>query len=388
MIKICVVTANRADYSRVKSVLQAIQLHPNLELQLVVAGSHLVDHYGMTVREIEKDGFPISAKVHMEFYGNEPTVMAKSTGLAIIEFATIFNNLKPDIVVALVDRYENFASAVASAMMNIPTAHTQGGEATGTIDESLRHAMTKLAHIHFPSTENAKERIIKMGEDPRYVFNVGCPATDILLSAPKWGMEEVTRYLREKIIKEHNWDFNHSKPHFLVIHHPVTTEFGSGIHQVQETLKALLKFNHQIFMLWPNIDAGTDDISRGIRIFKIENPDFPLYIFKHMPHEIFVNILRHSVCMVGNSSGGIRESCYFGVPVVNIGTRQQNRERGENVLDAGYNAEEIAEAVERQLNHGKYEPEFVYGDGSAGKKIAEILANIDIRNIIQKKIQY
>src|SRR3989338_11569010 len=190
--KICVVTANRADYSRVKSVLQAIQLHPNLELQLVVAGSHLVDHYGMTVREIEKDGFPISAKVHMEFYGNEPTVMAKSTGLAIIEFATIFNNLKPDIVVALVDRYENFASAVASAMMNIPTAHTQGGEATGTIDESLRHAMTKLAHIHFPSTENAKERIIKMGEDPRYVFNVGCPATDILLSAPKWGMEEVT----------------------------------------------------------------------------------------------------------------------------------------------------------------------------------------------------
>jgi UDP-hydrolysing UDP-N-acetyl-D-glucosamine 2-epimerase len=388
MRKICVVTANRADYSRVKSVLQAIQLHPSLKLQLVVAGSHLVDHYGMTVNEIEKDGFPVSAKVHIEFYGSEPAVMAKSTGLAVMEFATLFNNLKPDIVLALVDRYENFASAVAAAMMNIPTAHIQGGEVTGTIDESLRHAMTKLSHIHFPATDDARERIIKMGEDPCYVFNVGCPATDILLSAPKWSMKEVTQYLRSEIIKEREWSFNPSHPHFLVIQHPVTTEFGSGIQQIQETLKALLKFNHQVFMLWPNIDAGSDDVSRGIRIFKINNPNFPLFILKHTPHKVFINLLRHASCMIGNSSSGIREACYFGIPVVNIGTRQQERERGKNVLDVGYNSDEIAKAIGEQLEHGSYDSEFVYGDGSAGKKIAEILASVNLSNIIQKKIQY
>lgn len=388
MRKICVVTANRADYSRVKSVLKAIQLHPDLELQLVVAGSHLIDHYGTTVREIEKDGFPISARVHMELYGGDPTVMTKSTGLAIIEFATILNNLKPDIVLALVDRYENFASAVAASMMNIPTAHIQGGEVTGTIDESLRHAMTKLCHVHFPASNEAKERIIKMGENPSRVFNVGCPGTDILIAAPKWSTEEVAQYLKKNIIKERGWSFDPSRPYFLVVQHPVTTEFGSGIRQIQETLKALSKFNHQVFMLWPNIDAGTDEISRGIRLFKIENPDLPIFILKHMPHEVFANLLRNTSCMVGNSSSGIRESCYYGTPTVNIGTRQQNRERGSNVLDAGYNSEEIAGAVEKQLRHGRYEPEFVYGDGSAGKQIAEILANIDISNIIQKKMQY
>src|SRR3989344_4136485 len=191
--KICVVTANRADYSRVKSVLSAIEEHPDLELQLVVAGSHLVDHYGMTVRDIERDGFPISRNVHMELHGNEPVTMAKSVGLGVVEVSSAFYDLKPDVVVAVVDRYENFAAAAAAELMNIPTAHIQGGEVTGTIDESLRHAMTKLSHIHFPATPQAKERIVRMGEDPRYVFDVGCPATDALLDSPEMSAEEMKR---------------------------------------------------------------------------------------------------------------------------------------------------------------------------------------------------
>src|SRR3989338_5433770 len=259
--KICVVTANRADYSRVKSVLFAIQDHPDLELQLVVAGSHLVDHYGMTVRDIERDGFPISRNVHMELHVNEPVTMAKSVGLGVVEFSSAFYDLKPDVVVAVVDRYENFAAAAAAALMNIPTAHIQGGEVTGTIDESLRHAMTKLSHIHFPSTELSRERIVRLGEDPKYVFTVGCPATDILLSAPRYDLKKLQDEFRSSV-KDPSIGFDPSRPYIFMVQHPVTTEFGSGRAQVEETLEGIAARAHQVLVLWPNIDSGSDDVSR------------------------------------------------------------------------------------------------------------------------------
>ncbi len=384
MRKIAIVTANRADYSRVKSVLAAVQKHPALQLQLVVAGSHLLDHYGLSVKDIERDGFPIAARIPMELQGSEPVTMAKSVGLGVLEFATCFANLKPDIVVALVDRYENFASAIAAATMNIPTAHIQGGEITGTIDESLRHAMTKLSHIHFPATATAKDRIIKMGENPNYVFDVGCPATDILLSTPEMSPTELTQSVRS-LFKDPQADFDPEKPYLMAIQHPVTTEFGSGISQMKETLEGIKGLGMQIFMLWPNIDAGSEDVSRGIRLFKLANPGEKLTILGHMPHAIFANLLRKTKCLIGNSSSGIRESGYFGIPTVNIGTRQKGREHGRNVLHAGYNKNEIRQAVMQQLNHGPYEKEFIYGKGNAGEKIAKILAEVPLPSV-QKRL--
>lgn len=384
MRKIAIVTANRADYSRVKSVLSAIQERKDLELQLIVAGSHLLDHYGNTVKDIERDGFPIAARIPMELQGSEPLTMAKSIGLGIMEFATCFGNLKPDVVIALVDRYENFASAVAAASMNIPTAHTQGGEITGTIDESFRHAMTKLSHIHFPSTEGAKKRIIRMGEDPRYVFNVGCPATDALLSTPELTTEDLTKQVRS-LFKDPQADFDPSKPYIFVIQHPVTTEFGGGIQQIQETLEGIKGLGIQAFMLWPNIDAGSEDVSRGIRLFKLANPQEKITVLGHAPHALFVNLLRRAKCLVGNSSSGIRETSYFGVPTVNIGTRQAGREHGSNVMHVGYNREEIRGALKKQLEYGPYEKELIYGDGDAGKKIATILAEVELPGV-QKRL--
>ncbi|KKU94565.1 MAG: UDP-N-acetylglucosamine 2-epimerase [Parcubacteria group bacterium GW2011_GWA1_48_11b] len=320
----------------------------------------------------------------MELHGSDPVSMAKSVGLGVLEFATCFNNLKPDIVIALVDRYENFASAIASATMNIPTAHIQGGEVTGTIDESLRHAMTKLSHIHFPATSQAKERIVRMGEDPRYVFDVGCPATDALLDSPEMSTEEMRREVRA-LFKDPQADFDPSKPYMMVIQHPVTTEYGSGINQAQETLEGIKGLGMQIFMLWPNIDAGSGDVSRGIRLFRLANPNEQFTILGHTPHKLFVNLLRKAKCLVGNSSSGIRESCYFGLPTVNIGTRQKGREHGKNVIHAGYSKNEIRQAVLKQLEHGNYPTESIYGNGDAGEKIAKILAETKLPSV-QKRL--
>lgn len=380
MRKIAIITANRADYSRVKSVLSAIQQNPNLKLQLIVAGSHLIDRYGYTVKDIELDGFPIAMRIPMEVHGGDPTSMAKSIGLGVLEFATCFNNLKPDIVIALVDRYENFATAIAAATMNIPTAHIQGGEVTGTIDESLRHAMTKLSHIHFPATASAKDLIIKMGEDPKYVFNVGCPATDILVNTPEMDLKKI-RHEVKALFKDPNVEFDPGKAYILVIQHPVTTEFGRGIDQVRETLEGIKGLGMQIFMLWPNIDAGSEDVSRGIRLFQLANPKEKFIVLGHVPHKLFINLLRRAKCLVGNSSSGIRESCYFGTPTVNIGTRQYGREHGKNVMHARHQRGEIRQTVLNQINHGSYHKEFIYGNGDAGKKIAGILAKISLPSV-------
>jgi UDP-hydrolysing UDP-N-acetyl-D-glucosamine 2-epimerase len=386
MRRICVVTANRADYSRAKTVLDAVKAHPDLTLQVVVMGSHLLEKHGFTVREIEADGFVPDARIYMEVDGKNPTTMAKSMGLAVVELATTFDQLKPDIVIALVDRYENFASAAAAALMNIPIAHIQGGEVTGTIDESLRHAMTKLAHLHFPATEGARERIVKMGEPAGTVWNVGCPGTDILLQSPLLSAEETIRSVQE-VAKDPNVHLDPKAPYLLVVQHPVTTEYGSGVDQIRATLDAVQGTGMQTIMLWPNIDAGSDDVSRGIRHYQIKHPELPLYAFKHFGNELFVNLMRNASCMVGNSSAGIREACYFGTPVVNIGTRQSGRERGACVRDAGYEKDEIAVAIREQLAHGRYPTERIYGDGTAGTQIADILATARI-DVVQKRITY
>jgi len=376
MRKICAITANRADFSRIESILSATKEHSDLELQLIVMGSHLIEEKGKTIDEIIKKGFKPDKIIEMEEKGGDLVAMTKSVGLAITELAPVLNELNPDIVIAPVDRFESLAMGVTPALMNIHVAHIQGGEVTGTIDESIRHALTKMAHLHFVATKESRDRVIKMGEPENTVFNVGCPATDLLFSAPEYNTKETLEKLTQ---------LDSSQPYIFMVQHPVTTEFGKSEQQIKATLDAIKDIGMQSIVLWPNIDAGSDAITSVIKEYSesLEN----MYVFAHIPTELFVNVLRNASCQVGNSSSGIREACYFGTPVVNVGSRQNSRERGNNVVDVASDSEKIQKSINEQIKHGPYPIEKIYGDGIAGKQIADILATIKLPSI-QKKITY
>ena len=381
--RICVVITARPSYSRVKTALKAIQAHPALELQLVVAGSALLGRYGNAVEYMERDGFTVAEKVFMVLEGENPTSMAKTTGLGVMELSTVFYNLRPNVVVTIADRFETLATSIASAYQNIPLAHIQGGEVTGNIDEKVRHANTKLADIHLVASEGAKERVIKLGEDPAYVFNTGCPSIDLaseVLQLPALDFDPFEKYggVGSKI--------DYKNGYLVVMQHPVTTEYDESRQHIEETLKAIKELNMPTFWFWPNVDAGADGTSSGIRSFRENNTDLPIHFFKNMEPTDFLRLLCNSKALIGNSSVGIRECAYLGVPVVNIGTRQHGRDRGTNVIDVPYNQQEIAAAVKHWLANGKPARSTVYGGGDAGQKIADVLASVPLR--FHKTITY
>ncbi len=383
MKKICIVIGSRANYSSIKSAMRAIQSHPLLELQLIVGASAILDRYGAVIHLIEEDGFTASARVHMLIEGETPATMAKSTGLGLMELPTIFEQMKPDVVLTVGDRFETMATTLAAAYMNIPVAHTMGGEVSGTIDESIRHAVTKFAHIHFPACEGARERIIRLGELPEHVHMVGCPRIDLvadILDAPEISLESA---LFDKGV---GGGLNFDQPFVLVSQHPVTTEYGAGEAQITMTLEAIRALDLPAIVLWPNADAGSDDIARGIRKWRERKLDRHMHFFKNLPIETYVRLMRKTACLVGNSSSGIREGAYIGTPVVNIGTRQTARDRGSNVLDVPYDKVEIKAAITRQVSNGPYAMAPIYGDGRAGRRIADILSTEVVD--VQKHITY
>lgn len=382
--KVCVVVGSRANYGSIKSAMRAIDAHPGLELQVVLAASALLDRYGEAARIVESDGFRADAKVHMLIEGETTVTMAKSTGLALLELPTIFGNLEPDFVVTVGDRFETMATAVAAAYMNIPLAHTMGGEVTGTIDESVRHSVTKLAHVHFPANEAAAERIVKMGEERSRVHVVGCPRIDVVAETIAEEGEISDRDLVEAEGVGGSIDLD--QPFLLVAQYPVTTEDGRGEAQIAETLAALKELDMPTIVLWPNPDAGSEDVARGIRKFRERERHEHIRFFKNFPVETYIRLLGRCACVIGNTSSAIREGPFLGTPSVNVGSRQGGRDRGANVLDTGYDRAEIVEAVRLQLAHGRYPSEHIYGDGRAGERIAEVLARIDVD--IQKRLTY
>ena len=385
MKRICVFVGGRANYSSIKSVMSAVKAHPKLELQVVLGASAILDRFGKVEDLIRKDGFEPNFTFHNIIEGETPTTMAKSTGLGLMDASMIFNNLKPDMLVVVGDRFEMMSVTLAAAYMNIRIVHTMGGEVTGTIDESIRHAITKFAHIHFPANEDSRERIIKMGEDERYVFNVGCPRTDLVSDELKNDSYEVLKNLF-KVYGGVGKDFNLKESYLLVSQHSVTTEFGNNRWQIEQTLKALEELSMPVIMLWPNADAGSDDISKGIRTYREKNNPEWLHLFKNLPTRIYIHLMNTTSCLVGNSSSGVREGAFIGTPVVNIGTRQNKRLRTNNVEQVGYESHEILVGIKKQLAHGKYESSDIYGDGKAGVQIAEILVNAEPS--IQKTITY
>jgi len=382
--KVCVVIGSRANYGSIKSVMRAVRAHPDLTLQIIVGASALLDRFGSVVDIIERDGFIPDARVNMIVEGETPVTMAKSTGLGLLELPTLFEILKPDVVITVGDRFETMATAVAGAYMNIPLAHTMGGEVTGTIDESIRHAITKLAHIHFPANREAADRIIRLGEHPEAVHVVGCPRIDLMADITGNGQPEPdAEWLEREGVGGH---IRIDRPFLLVSQHPVTTEYGQAEGQIDETLLALHELRLPTIMLWPNVDAGSEDVSRGMRKFRERhNPDY-IRFYKNFPVETFLRLMTKAACLVGNSSASIREGAFVGAPAVNIGTRQDGRERGPNVVDVDHEHSAIADAITRQMEHGPYPPAHLYGDGCAGKRIADVLARAPLH--VQKRIQY
>lgn len=380
---ICVVITARPSYSRIKTALQAIQSHPDLKLQLVAAASALLDNYGMVVNTMETDGFPIDEQVYMILEGENLVTSAKSTGLGIVELATTFDNLKPDAVVTVADRYETMATAVAASYMNIPLVHIQGGEVTGSIDEKVRHAITKLADLHLVSNQKAAERVIRMGEDPASVHITGCPSIDLAVQVIQSPALDFNPFEKYGGVGD---TFDISQGYLVAMQHPVTSEYELARQQVTETLFAVREIGLPVFWFWPNVDAGSDGISRGIRSFRELQGSHHLHLFKNMLPEDFLRLIHHSRCIVGNSSVAIRECSFMGVPAVNIGSRELGRERGRNVIDVDYNRSEIAGAIRSHLNNGHFPRDPIYGNGKAGEKIAAVLAEAPLR--FQKRITY
>ncbi|MFN8058451.1 MAG: UDP-N-acetylglucosamine 2-epimerase [Vicinamibacterales bacterium] len=380
--KVCVVVTARPSYSRVRTALRALVDHPDAELQLVVAASALLDRYGNAVQTIQADGFDIAARVYMVLEGENLATMAKTTGLGMVELATVFDNLQPDIVVTIADRYETLATAAAASYMNLPVAHVQGGEVTGSIDEKVRHAVTKLSNLHFVSTSAAADRVIRMGEDPETVFLTGCPSIDLAADVPE---TPVTSELFERYGGV-GPTFDLSRGYIVVMQHPVTTEYESAKRHVAETLVAVKQADVPALWFWPNVDAGSDGTSKGIRMFREAERPAHVHFFKNMAPMDFLRVLKHSRGIVGNSSVAIRECSFLGVPAVNIGTRQAGRERGVNVIDVDYDRFQIASAIRTQLARGPFPCDTLYGDGRAGERIADLCAKAPLT--VGKRLAY
>jgi UDP-hydrolysing UDP-N-acetyl-D-glucosamine 2-epimerase len=373
--KICVVVTARPSYSRVKAALTAIQKHPDLELQLVIAGSALLGRYGNAVDFIEQDGFKIAEKVFMVLEGENPTAMAKTTGLGVMELANVFYKLQPDAVVTIADRFETIATSIAASYQNIPLVHLQGGEVTGNIDEKVRHANTKLADIHLVASEDAKKRVIKMGENPDMVFNRGCPSIDLAKAVrnnPTLDFDPIQKY--GGVGTNINWQAGY----IVVMQHPVTTEYASAKKDIETTLQAIHELNMPTFWFWPNVDAGSDGTSAGIIRYRELNKPDNIHFFKNMEPNDFLKLLVNSKCLIGNSSVGIRECAFLGVPTVNIGTRQNRRQRASNVVDVNYHKDEIKKAIVERMHSDTITLENIYGSGNSGIQIATVLASVPL----------
>lgn len=391
--KIAVFTGNRAEYGLMYPVLKAIALHPKLEYFLLVSGAHLQEDFGCTVGEIEKDGFQVYAKVKLTMEEDTVFSTAQAIGSGILSLSRILDNLKPDFLVVYADRFEGFSAVIAGTQMNIPTAHIEGGDLTegGMLDDSVRHAMTKLAHLHFSTNEQAAERIRLLGEEPWRIYNVGLPSIDLIAA----GHFMTPTELYDK------YGITPDKPIVIFTQHPVSTEFEKADEQVKPSLEAmriLAEEDCQVIITYPNNDAGGRRIIKEIEKLKEERIK-NIQIYKSVGRYDYHGIL--NLCgkigegvSVGNSSSGIKETPAVGCPAVNIGPRQEGRLRADNVIDVGYNRDEILDAVRKVLYDGKFRERChncknPYGAGNAGEKIANVLATIDINvRLLQKKMTY
>ena len=376
MRKICIVITARSSYSKYRTILENLK-KMNVIIQIICSGSALIDKFGKVENEIVKDGFKIDKKINCILENDVTDRTSKEVGIALFEFSNAFNQLKPDIVTIMADRYEILAPTIAASFLNIPIAHIQGGELSGNIDEKVRHAVSKFSNIHFPATKKARKILLKMGENKDNIFHTGCPSIDIAKEVMKKKKLSFNIYSKYGGVGAKP---NLKNGYIIVMQHPVTDERGKSGIQIRQTLKALKQTNLPIIWFWPNVDSGTDLISLNIRIFREKNTLNNFHFIKNMNPKDFLEFLFFSKGIIGNSSCAIRECSFLGIPAINIGTRQIKRERGPNVVDVGYNANEISNAI---INHfsKKIKKSSLYGSGNAGKKIASRLSNVKLSYI-------
>jgi UDP-hydrolysing UDP-N-acetyl-D-glucosamine 2-epimerase len=378
--KVCVVLVDRANYGRLKPVMRAIMDHPALELQVLAAGTMVLERFDQPVRVVREDKFPVDGEVYIELEGSTPATMAKSVGFAMLEFASEFQRLKPNVVLIIGDRYEALAAAIAAAYMNICIVHIQGGEVSGSIDESARHAISKFAHFHFPSTMRSAEYLLRMGERRETILGVGCPSSDIARQFDRTLHTDVVNVRGSGAV------IDVTRPYLLVLFHPTTTEYGGERKQMEEILESLRRAAMQTILLWPNIDAGSDHVTKAIRVFRdVEKPTWLRTLINLSP-EHYLKVLANAACAVGNSSSFVRDAGYFGTPIVLVGNRQEGRETDVHVTHTVPVSDEVTSCIRKQLAHGRYAPSTLYGDGHVAEKIAAGLARL--QPYVQKRLDY
>lgn len=384
MKKVLVVTGSRAEYGLLYWTMKEIEKCQELELQLIVTGSHLSKEYGYTVGKIKEHGFKIDEEIDMIIDSKKKSSIIKSMGLEMIQIGQAFDRLKPNILLILGDRYETFVAATCAMMMNIPIAHMNGGESTeGAVDEQIRHAITKMAHIHFAGAEYYKQRIIKMGEELWRVYNVGQP-----------GIENIKKLqLLKKDELEHELGIKFDKKIFLITYHPVTLRDENNEEQIDNILRAILKFEAKYIFTYPNADFGSNDIIKKINYFSKNNDN--AYVFHNLGQLRYLSLLKHADVMIGNSSSGIIEAPYFKLPVINIGDRQKGRLKNKNIIDIRCKSDEIIKAINKVLYDANFKEDLsnminLFGDGETSKKIVHILEDIKINDekLLFKKLTY
>jgi GDP/UDP-N,N'-diacetylbacillosamine 2-epimerase (hydrolysing) len=378
--KILYISGSRAEYGLMKETLLAIKRQPGLELEIVATGMHLMQEFGETVSEIIKDNFKIH-RIEAVYEGDDKESMANFIGDFITKFIKLVKKIKPDMIFVQGDRSEMLGAAIVGAYLAIPVVHTHGGDVTSTVDEFARHAITKLSHIHFAATKKSAERIIKMGEESWRVFVVGAPGFGSIYNEKLLSKDELGK----------KYDLDFTKPILLVLQHPLTTEVEEAAAQIKQTMDAIKELKFQSIVIYPNADAGGREMIKVIEKYK----KYPfIRVYKSLPSLDYLSLLKSITVMAGNSSSGIIESSPFKLPVVNIGERQDRRERSCNVLDVDYSKERIRKAIYKAI----YDKEFrkkvkncknPYGDGKAGQRITDVLSKIKIdKKLLQKQISY
>jgi len=378
--KITVTTGSRSEYGLLRPVLRKIEESDELKLYLIVAGMHLSKKHGLTINEIKKDGFDIYAKVNMIPKGDSLYHMAKVLGYGISEFSEIFRKLKPNINVILGDRDEAFSSALAACHMNIPNAHIHGGEISQAgIDEYNRHAITKISNIHFAATKKSKEHILRMGEKSKYVFFTGSPGIDDIMNGKIKSKDEIERYFGIEL----------SGKEILLVYHPVTTQIEKNSENILKILKAIVKVKRDTIIIAPNSDAGNKKIFENLYKYSKRFPFIKVY--RSIPRSFYLSLLKNCGMLIGNSSSGLIEGGYFDIPVINIGIRQKDRERGNNVLNVDESSTAIYKAILKasKLSTRSFPKKYIYGKGNASQKIVQILETIPLnKDLIQKQLSY
>jgi UDP-hydrolysing UDP-N-acetyl-D-glucosamine 2-epimerase len=417
MRTICVVATNRSDYGRLHPVMEALKSHQDIELKVVVGSAayfdglwwylryakvsslprslfwlvraRLIKIFGgeravlaqeQLSRMVQKDGYEIAARLPLLIEGSTPPQMVAAAGTGLLKLADIFSELTPDLVLINGDRFEILPVAVAAAYMNIRVAHIEGGDVSGTIDNSIRHAISKFAHLHFPATTESAARLERMGEDPATIFTHGSPIIDTLRGIDT----SLGNDLHDRYPKDLN-AIDLTKPYVVVMQHPVTTEYEDSYAQTKELLAALDTIGMPQFFIAPNIDAGSDGIATALSEYRNSSGAARSIFHKHLSLEDYIKVFASAAVAVGNSSSFLREGAYLGVPCVVVGSRQRHRERGENVIEVEAKREPIADAMRKQIAHGRYPSDLRFGKGDAATQIAQTLASIDLDKVsIQK----